>query len=291
METRETEILQKIIENFVHKNLDTVMMAQAYAKKILDYGFLEPEKTLPFQILPTNFSDSNGDVICKIYVNLENPIYGFFTIELEREKCSITCPKTYHTEFFEASFEDCDAWIDSLDQEMDVFYQISSAAEENQAQFCTMKLNEMLGSYKSFLNPQIELIKEEIAMEPRVAIVSGKMYALASEAQKDLSRALLIPPIWVVFESLDNLPSQGEDVDDYVDIVGTNELISTLDEFARQENYYSAPLYLAQRVVLQSGLKVMGMSNTEGGWVEATQSEDFGEFVLPPIDITEFEVF
>jgi hypothetical protein len=93
-----------------------------------------------------------------------------------------------------------------------------------------------------------------------------------------------------VFESLDNLPSQGEDVDDYVDIVETNELISTLDEFARQENYYSAPLYLAQRVVLQSGLKVAGMSNTEGGWVEATQSEDFGEFVLPPIDITEFRV-
>jgi len=290
METRETEILQKIIENFVHKNLDTVTMAQAYAKKILDYGFLEPEKTLPFQILPTNFSDSNGDVICKIYVNLENPIYGFFTIELERERCSITCPKTYHTEFFEASFEDCDAWIDSLDQEMDIFYQLSSAAEENQAQFCTMKLNEMLGSYKNFLNPQIELIKGEIEAEPRTAIVSEQMYALASEAQKDLSRALLIPPIWVVFESLDNLPSQGEDVDDYVDIVETNELISTLDEFARQENYYSAPLYLAQRVVLQSGLKVMGMSNTEGGWVEATQSEDFGEFVLPPIDITEFKV-
>jgi hypothetical protein len=290
METRETEILQKIIENFVHKNLDTVMMAQAYAKKILDYGFLEPEKTLPFQILPTNFSDSNGDVICKIYVNLENPIYGFFTIELEREKCSITCPKTYHTEFFEASFEDCDAWINSLNEEMDIFYQISSAAEEKQAQFCTMKLNEMLGSYKSFLNPQIELIKGKIEAEPRTAIVSEQMYALASEAQKDLSRALLIPPIWVVFESLDSLPSQGEDVDDYVDIVGTNELISTLDEFARQENYYSAPLYLAQRVVLQSGLNVMGMSNTEGGWVETTQSEDFGEFVLPPIDITEFEV-
>ena len=291
MENRETEILQQIIEKFVHKNIDTVMQAQKFAQKILDCGFLEPEKTLPFQILPTNLSDSEGDVICKIYINLENPIYGFFTIELEKDKCLISCPKTYHTEYFETSFADGDAWIGSLDEEMDIFYQLSSAAEQKQVQFCNMKLNEMLSSYKSFVNPQIELIKNEIEAEPRVAIVSEQMYALASEAQKDFSRALLIPPIWVVFESLENLPSQGEDVDDYVNIVETNELINVLDDFVRQENYYSAPLYLAQRVIWQSGMQLKGLSKTEGGWVEATSSEDFGEFVLPPIDITEFEVF
>jgi hypothetical protein len=116
------------------------------------------------------------------------------------------------------------------------------------------------------------------------------MYALASEAQKDFSRALLIPPIWVVFESLDNLPDQGEDVDDYVDIYKTNELIDTLDSFVRQENYYSAPLYLAQRIVIQSGLVLKGFLSTENGWVEATSSEEFGEFVLPPIDVSEFKV-
>ncbi len=290
MENRETEILQQIIEKFVHKNIDTVVQAQKFAQKILDCGFLEPDKTLPFQILPTNLSDSEGDVICKIYINLENPIYGFFTIELEKDKCLISCPKTYHTEYFETSFADCDAWINSLDEEMDIFYQLSSAGEQKQTQICNMKLNEMLAAYKSFVNPQIELIKNEIETEPRVAIVSEKIYALASEAQRDLARALLIPPLWVFFESLDNLPSQGEDVDDYVNIVETNDLISVLDDFVRQENYYSAPLYLAQRVILQSGMKLRGLSNTENGWAEATSTEDFGEFVLPPIDITEFEV-
>ena len=114
MELQETFILQQIIEKFVTKNLDTVIQAQSFAKKILEYGLIEPEKTLPFQILPTNFSDSDGDVMCKLYVNLENPIYGFFSIELERDKCLITCPKTYHTEFFETSFEDCDAWIETF---------------------------------------------------------------------------------------------------------------------------------------------------------------------------------
>ena len=291
MENRETEILQQIIDKFVHKKIDTVVQAQKFAQKILDCGFLEPDKTLPFQILPTNLSDSEGDVICKIYINLENPIYGFFTIELEKDKCLISCPKTYHTEYFETSFQDCDAWIGSLDEEMDIFYQLSSVAEQKQTQFCNITLNELLSAYKSFVNPQIELIKNEIEAEPRVAIVSEQMYALASEAQKDFSRALLIPPIWVVFESLDNLPSQGEDVDDYVNIVETNDLINVLDDFVRQENYYSAPLYLAQRVILQSGMKLRGLSNTENGWVEATSTEDFGEFVLPPIDITEFEVF
>ncbi len=290
MELQETFILQQIIEKFVTKNLDTVIQAQSFAKKILEYGLIEPEKTLPFQILPTNFSDSDGDVMCKLYVNLENPIYGFFSIELERDKCLITCPKTYHTEFFETSFEDCDAWIETLNAEMDVFYQLSSAAEETQLQFCNLKLNEMLSAYKGFVNPQIELIKNQIQSEPRVAIVSEQMYALASEAQKDFSRALLIPPIWVVFESLENLPDQGEEIDDYVDIYKTNELIDTLDSFVRQENYYSAPLYLAQRIVIQSGLVLKGFLSTENGWVEATSSEEFGEFVLPPIDVSEFKV-
>jgi hypothetical protein len=290
MELQETFILQQIIEKFVHKNLETVQQAQIFSKKILEYGLIEPEKTLPFQILPTNFSDSEGDVMCKLYVNLENPIYGFFTIELEREKCIITCPKTYHTEIFECSFEDCIAWIDTLDAEMDVFYQLSSAAEEKQITFCNMKLNEMLSVYKGFVNPQIEILKNEIEADPRVAIVSEQMYALASDAQKDFSRALLIPPIWVVFDSLDNLPDQGEEVDDYVNIIETNELIDTLDHFVHQENYYAAPLYLTQRIILQSGLSVKGFSSTEESWIVASSSDEFGEFVLPPIDINEFVV-
>lgn len=290
MQSEETLILQQIIEKYISKNLNTVVQAQNFAKKIYEYGLLEPEKTLPFQILPTNFSDSEGDVMCKIFVNLESPIYGFFSIELEGEKCIITCPKTYHTEVFTVSYDDCHSWIDTLDNEMDVFYQLSSAAEEKQIQFCNMKINELLSTYKSFVNPQIELIKNEIEADSRVAIVSEKMYALASEAQKDFSRALLIPPIWVVFESLENLPDQGEDVDDYVDIIETNELIDTLDNFARQESYYAAPLYLAQRIIIQAGLNLKGFLKTENGWIEATSSEEFGEFVLPPIDVSEFKV-
>lgn len=290
MQTKETLILQQIIEKFVHKNLNIVVQAQTFARKILEYGLIEPEKTLPFQILPTNFSDSEGDIMCKVYVNLESPIYGFFTIEIEKEQCIITCPKTYHSEIFVTTYEDCNAWIEAMNAEMDVFYQLSSAAEEKQIAFCNMKINEMLQAYKNFVNPQIELIKNEIEADSRVAIVSEQMYALASEAKKDFSRALLIPPIWVVFESLDNLPDQGEDVDDYVSIVETNELIDMLDQFVRQENYYSAPLYLAQRIIIQSGLSLLGFSSTEDGWVEATSSEEFGEFVLPPIDITQFEV-
>ena len=81
-----------------------------------------------------------------------------------------------------------------------------------------------------------------------------------------------------------------EEIDDYVDIYKTNELIDTLDCFVRQENYYSAPLFLAQRIILQSGLALKGFLSTENGWVEGTSNEEFGEFVLPPIDVSEFKV-
>ena len=98
METQETLVLQKAIEKWINKNIDKVLKAQEFSKKILESGLLDPDKTLPFQILPTNFFDSDGDLVCKIFVNLDSPIYGYFSIELEEESCAVTCPNSYKTE-------------------------------------------------------------------------------------------------------------------------------------------------------------------------------------------------
>jgi hypothetical protein len=290
METRETIALRKAIENWIGKNTNTVIQAQKLAQKIMNYGLIDVSKNLPFQILPTTISDSTGDPICKLYINLESPLYGFFSIELEKENCAITCPSTYHTDYFVSTYEDCDGWIDSLNSEMDIFYQLSSAAEENQIVFCNNSLNEMLDTYKKLTDPEINSIKNQIESCLETAIVSNNFFAMAKDAKKDFSKALLLPQSWVVFKSLDDLPDDDEDIENYVDEQKTNELFEKLVQFQKQESYYSAPIYLAQRICLQSGMDVKGYSLTEDSWVVAAISAELGEFVLPPIDMDRFEV-
>lgn len=287
----ETQALVKIIESFVSNNMTIVTNAQTFSKKILDCGLIDLQKTMPFQIIPTEMFDGSGNVMCKIYVNLESPIYGFFSIELEQDKCGITCPKTYYTEFFMASYEECDKWIDSMNEEMDAFYQLSSAAENSEIEFCNLKLNEMLQNYKKLLEKDMKELTDYIEKDECVAIVSNKMYALAKNAVNDISRALLLPHVWVVFQDIECLPDPGEEVDLYINDNKTNDLVELVELFVRRENYLASPIYLAQRILLQAGLKVLGYSNTEKNWLFATLSaNETMDLVLPPIDLGSFKV-
>lgn len=288
METKETRILQKIIERWIDKNLDSVLLAQRLAKKINEYGLIDLSRTMPFQILPTEFSDADGDNYCKLHLNIESPIYGFFVVEITREDCIVTCPQVYKNEAMRFTHEECEKWIDELNNEMDVFYQISSAAAAGESLFCQMALNDLLNVYNGHLAPKIKKIKSIIEENPNVAISSGKFYSLVKNAKQDYLRALLIPSAWIVLKSLDDLPEQDESIDQFIDESATEKLATKLNEFFREEAYLAAPIYLAQRIILQSGLSVKGKSKSEECEMNATQSEELGEFVLPPIDILEF---
>jgi hypothetical protein len=290
MESQETMALRKAIENYITKNIPLVVKAQNYSKQILEYGLLDDSKTLPFQILPTNISDADGGLVCKLIVNIDNPIYGFFSAEITEELCIITCPGSYRESVITLSHEDFEKWLEELSGEMDPFYQLSSAAGEKQTGFCTLFINDLLESYKSIVSGSLNKIKDYINSEPRALIVSGEMKALAKNAQKDFSRALLLPQAWVVLKSEDDLPENGESLENYIDEQATEILFEKLNDFFKSESYFAAPLYLAQRICLQSGLDVRGYSQTEDSWVVGSISEDMGEFVLPIIDIEKFDI-
>ena len=153
-----------------------------------------------------------------------------------------------------------------------------------------MILNDLLSTYKKESANDLESIKKVIDSDPRVAIVTGEMFALAKDAKKDFSRALLIPQAWAVFDNLDSLPDQGESAEDYIDESSTNELFKQLNSFFRKESFYASGVYLAQRICLQAGMDIQGFSSTEDAWVVASVTDGAGELVLPCIDITEFRV-
>lgn len=289
MDKTDAQLLQQIIKNWISKNIPLVTEVQKLSQTIIHCGLLD-EKTLPFQIIPTNILDSDGDAMCKIYVFMDHPIYGFFNIELEKERSIITCPNIYHVDTFTTTIEDLYFWIEKLDEEMNSFYLMSENLENTE--FLSLEINGMLALYHQNNEKNLDDIKKYIEENPRTAIFSSGFYALASQAVKDFSRALLMPNSWIVFESLDDLPDMEDpdvDLDDYINIEETEELFQKLVEFNKKQSYLSAPLFLAQRICLQGGLKVSGYNFTECGWVHAGIGEN-GEFVLPPIDIESFKI-
>ena len=288
MDTTETKILQKVIERYITKHINLVELAQYFSKKISDYGLIDLETSLPFRIIPTDICDEDGDLTCQLHLAIDHPMYGYFSIELVNEQCAVTCSTLYNKEFFVCSYEECDQWLDSLNFEMDEFYKLSSAAAEGMLIYCEMYLNRLIEAYKELIKPSLQTIKALIHDNAKIAISTGDNYRLIKDAKKDFSRALQLPGSWVVFKSLDDLPDEGEPIEEYVDEKATDKLFKKLNQFYKEETYLAAPLYLAQRIILQSGLGVEGFSVTEDSWVAATRSEEFGEHVLPVIDIDAF---
>lgn len=290
MEITDAQLLQAIIQTWIAKNTKLVMNAQQIAQKIIQAGLLD-EKTLPFQIFPTHILDSDGDTMCRVFVFMDHPIYGFFQIELEKDRAIITCPNMYHIDTFTTDIPELNFWIDKLDEEMNSFYLMSENLDN--MEFLNLEINGMLANYNTLVKENVDEIKKYIEERPRTAIFSSGFYALANQAVKDFSRALLMPHSWIVFESLDNLPDMEDpedvDLDSYINAEETEELFQKLVAFNKTQNYLAAPIFLAQRICIQGGLKVTGYNKTEDAWISAGAGEN-GEFVLPPIDIEAFKI-
>lgn len=288
-EISDTKLLQYVIEIWIEKKIYLVKVVQEIAQKILEYGLLDAERTLPFQIAPTEFLDKDGDVICKLFANLDHPMYGFFTIEVQDEKCIITCPQIYEKELLILSHDECMLWLQALGEDMNGFYELHGAVDAQNVQFCQLFINDCLNNYHIIMTKCLEIIKESIKKEPLTALVVQDNYSLVGKLKNNYDRALLIPPAWVVFEDEDNLPDEGEAVDDYIDEEKTNALAEELHSFFKKESYLAAPIYLAQRICLQGGMKVQGTSISDQVEMNANRTDD-GEFLLPPIDTSKFTI-
>jgi hypothetical protein len=287
MNSKETKALTKAIERYISKHIYRVKAAQIYAKQIEEAGLMDGRTSMPFQIIPTELSDEDGDLICKLFVNIEHPAHGFFSLELLDDQISMSCPVTYHTDHLLMTYEMCDSFILDLSNEMDEFYKLQSAVEEKQVVFCQLFINQLLSKYKKNITFHLEKIKNYVNKQNNTAIVSNNHFALVKDAQRSYDKALIMPGSWVIFAET---PDKGEDLNDYIDEEATEQLIAQLNKFFRQENFLASGIYLAQRICLQAGLKVEGFSSTEEEWQEAKINLEMGEFVLPPIDISEFRI-
>ena len=284
-----TAVLTKALEKWIEKNIDLVKKAQNVSMKIIDMGLLDPSTTQPFTILPTEMFDSDGDLLSKLFVNLDHPLYGYFSIEFSDNMYNVSCSNIYYTDNLIFDFDTLNKWLDELNGEMDNLYKIQSAADNNEVVFCEMTINMFVNNYHEKMKSKLGEIKSLINNEPRTAIVVQGEFSLASQAISEYDQALLMPYAWVVFRDLNDLPDSGEDINDYIDEQLTDKLFNKLNEFLRSEGFLAAPIYLAQRILLQSNMSVSGFSKIESEWKEAVSGEA-GEFVLSPIEIIDFKI-
>lgn len=293
METKETIVLKKIIETWITKNIDLVQKAQENAKKIADYKLIKPN-TMPFQILPTNYHDADGDVICKLYIHIDSPLYGHFSVEKLKFENHITCPNIYITEQLILDEEEFNLWLNKLNGEMNEFHKISNAIKTKEIIYCILSINNLLKDYHKNIQSNLLDIKKYINENENIAIFTNNFYVLVKDAKKEYDKALLMPNAWIFFNDLNNLPELDENIDEnideYINEIKTNDLQNKLHSFFKIESFYAAPVYLAQKILLENNIKLMGYSKTENEWQESKFNEDLGAFVLPAIDITEFKI-
>lgn len=290
MEISVSKALEKAIEKFIAKKTNLVALAQSVGKKIIENGLIDTEVSMPFQILPTELFDEDRDLICKIILYLDHPMYGFFSIELLDESCAVTCPNTYIESYKVMSHKEFDQWLNELITEMERFFNFAGEIISGSVSYSEKLLNDLLNDYHQKIKPHLTNIKEKINSNNKIAIISNNFYALVTDAKSDYTKALLIPPAWVVFKDLDNLPDQNESIDDYIDEEETNKLFEELNTFFKLEGYLAAPIYLAQRICLQNGFNINGYSISNETWEKAHITEDSGEYVLPAIDTSEFVI-
>ncbi len=290
MEVSVSKALEKAIEKFISKKTNLVVLAQSVGKKIIENGLIDTEVSMPFQILPTELFDEDRDLICKIILYLDHPMYGFFSIELLDESCAVTCPNTYIESYKVMSHKEFDEWLNELIANMEQFFNFAGNVTHGSVSYSELFLNDLLKDYQKNTKPHLEKIQERINSNNKVAIISNNFYALVTSAKNDYTKALLIPPAWVVFKDLDNLPDQDEPIDDYIDEEETGKLFEELNAFFKLEGYYAAPIYLAQRICLQNGFNINGYSISNQNWEKAHITEENGEYVLPAIDTSEFVV-
>lgn len=285
-----TAVLTKALEKWIEKNIDLVKNAQLISRKIIDMGFLDTASTQPFTILPTEMFDSDGDLLCKLFVNLDHPMYGYFSIEFNEKAYSVSCSNIYYTDnLIFSNLDSLTNWLNELDSEMDNLYKMQSAADNKEVVFCEMTINMFVNNYHEKMKSKLAEIKTLINNEPRTAIVVHGEFSLASQAISEYDQALLMPYAWVVFRDLNDLPDSGENIDDYIDQQLTDKLFNKLNEFFRSEGFLAAPIYLAQRILLQSDISVSGFSKIGSEWKEAVIGES-GECVLSPIEIIDFKI-
>jgi hypothetical protein len=251
MEKDATYALGAGIYVWIQDNSSLVALAQTLAKKCVDLGLCDTNMHNPFQIVPTDIFAENGNLHHELFVNIDHPAWGYFKLTITSDcEFHLLSPKlSYLPDKIFLNISEVKDYIDDLAKSLDEIYELEDLLFSKKIDEANKLLDYMLKYYIDKTFRAYESIKLFVNSFPGKLYISATNDESAKEyvdGTKDYDLALLHPENWHVemFEGLSNI----EDAQD--------DLRKVMYSYLKKENHYSSMLYLAQKLIKESGFKV-----------------------------------
>jgi hypothetical protein len=250
MEKDATYALGAGIYVWIQDNSSLVALAQTLAKKCVDLGLCDTNMHNPFQIVPTDIFAENGNLHHELFVNIDHPAWGYFKLTIVSDcEFHILSPKlSFLPDKIFLNISEVKDHIDELAKSLDKIYVLEDLLFSKNILEANNLLSNMLEYYKNKTDMALESIKLYVNSFPGKLYISATNDETAKEyiGSKNYDLALLHPENWNV-ESFDGFSNIEE---------AQNEIKKVLYSFLKKENHYSSLLYLAQKLIKESGFKV-----------------------------------
>jgi hypothetical protein len=250
MEKDATYALGAGIYVWIQDNSSLVALAQTLAKKCVDLGLCDTNMHNPFQIVPTDIFAENGNLHHELFVNIDHPAWGYFKLTIVSDcEFHILSPKlSFLPDKIFLNISEVKDHIDELAKSLDKIYVLEDLLFSKNISEANNLLSNMLEYYKNKTDMALESIKLYVNSFPGKLYISATNDETAKEyiGSKNYDLALLHPENWNV-ESFDGFSNIEE---------AQNEIKKVLYSFLKKENHYSSLLYLAQKLIKESGFKV-----------------------------------
>jgi len=250
MEKDATYALGAGIYVWIQDNSSLVALAQTLAKKCVDLGLCDTNMHNPFQIVPTDIFAENGNLHHELFVNIDHPAWGYFKLTIVSDcEFHILSPKlSFLPDKIFLNVSEVKDYIDELAKSLDEIYVLEDLLFSKNISEANNLLSNMLEYYKNKTDMALESIKLYVNSFPGKLYISATNDETAKEyiGSKNYDLALLHPENWNV-ESFDGFSNIEE---------AQNEIKKVLYSFLKKENHYSSLLYLAQKLIKESGFKV-----------------------------------
>ena len=250
MEKDATYALGAGIYVWIQDNSSLVALAQTLAKKCVDLGLCDTNMHNPFQIVPTDIFAENGNLHHELFVNIDHPAWGYFKLTIVSDcEFHLLSPKlSFLPDKIFLNISEVKDHIDELAKSLDKIYVLEDLLFSKNITEANNLLSDMLEYYKNKTDMALESIKLYVDSFPGKLYISATNDETAKEyiGSKNYDLALLHPENWNV-ESFDGFSNIEE---------AQNEMKKVLYSFLKKENHYSSLLYLAQKLIKESGFKV-----------------------------------
>lgn len=246
-----TRALEAGIYAWIDDNKELVKLAQELSTLTLDCGLCDTTTHNPFQIVPTSEFSTDGNLKHELFLNIDHAAWGYFKIIIKSPSHFEMIPPrlTLLDKTIYFNTDEVKEFISYLSSSLDDLYKLQELIEENKMDDINKLLNSMLRQYHDDVDDHLNHIRNYInTFQGDIAIKatnSKDSQLLDKSTRYDL--ALMHPENWSVKNFYGIMTKKA----------AQEELKCKVLDFFITESQSAALLYVAQKIVKESGLNMI----------------------------------